>query len=261
MAFRWEEELRQSFQANADVRIWSSATSSEKHYDFIESTCSEGRADWVWATSKAELPDELSPNVATFLEQPACSRILGYLCTHSIAAPTSVYAASGVSRRSFARHLNNLLNAGLIRAHSDDLGGLSLGFSIPHVEFCSFEFKLHNWRRALIQARRYRSFSCRVYVVMPPAAAGRALDQRENFGRLNVGLISHCDDGNTVCILQSPTLPPAAPAHYIRAIGSLLRHDAKPARRAKSEIAFPQLRKCSLPVDVSKLMPALSKTA
>ena len=38
---------------------------------------------------------------------------------------------------------------------------------IPHIEILSIEFKLSDWRKALRQAARHRSFADRAYVVMP----------------------------------------------------------------------------------------------
>lgn len=52
----------------------------------------------------------------------------------------------------------------------------------------SFELKLSDWKRALLQAFKYRAFSHKSYVVMDKAFESRALRHIDMFIKANVGL-------------------------------------------------------------------------
>lgn len=58
------------------------------------------------------------------------------------------------------------------------------------IRIVSFEFKRENWKRALIQAYRYSSFSDYSYVVLDQCYIRRALKNLSEFKRTNIGLIS-----------------------------------------------------------------------
>lgn len=63
----------------------------------------------------------------------------------------------------------------------------------------AFEAKLHNWRRAFMQAYRNTSYANRAYVLLPPNVAQRALQDREEFEFRGVGLCAF--DGKVVQVL------------------------------------------------------------
>lgn len=243
MSFRWEEDLRQSFLRHASPALWCPSPKPGPIHSAIESTCSEGRADWVWATLNASIPDEIDPVAFDLLQQPTCSRILAALRVRRRQSDDRLFSAAGVSRTTYRRFRRILLEAGLIRADATGMTRLGPAFQFPDFEICSFEFKLHDWRRALYQARRYRSFSHRVYVVMPPRPAQRILQQESPaFRRLNVGLIRHDNDGESARLIASRKRTPASPSHHIQAIGFLSSQgDSSPARLTNSENARPQL--------------------
>ena len=54
----------------------------------------------------------------------------------------------------------------------------------------AIEFKLRNWRRALEQGFKYRSFADIVYVVLDEANSSSALRHIDMFTRSNIGLIT-----------------------------------------------------------------------
>lgn len=60
----------------------------------------------------------------------------------------------------------------------------------PLLRTIAFEFKLSNWRKALAQAYRYRSFAQCSYVVIDDAFVNRALGGLDKFIAANIGLIS-----------------------------------------------------------------------
>jgi hypothetical protein len=60
----------------------------------------------------------------------------------------------------------------------------------------AFEMKLRNWKRALVQAYRYRAFADMSHVVLDGAYAARAIGSVRLFVRSNVGLMSVGADGH-----------------------------------------------------------------
>lgn len=58
------------------------------------------------------------------------------------------------------------------------------------INIVSFELKLTDWKTAIIQAFRYRSFSNKVYVVMPEDTVNRAMAHSEKFDQYGIGLAS-----------------------------------------------------------------------
>lgn len=260
--FRWEEQLRRSFQEHAVPSLWCAAREPRHVCSVIESTCSDGRADWVWATIPGGWGPGVPGSAAALLEQPTCSRILAALKFDSPLRSEILHEKSGVARTTFLRYLDRLLDVELVAERGKGVFSLGAAFRIPKIEICSFEFKLENWRRAFQQARRYRSFSNRVYVVMPSRSANRALEHKEMLRRRNVGLICHDVDGVSKRLIPSLKREPSCPSDFIQAVGLLLGQvEAKPARRANSDSALAQFARCSLPVKRSKVTPSRSSSA
>lgn len=72
----------------------------------------------------------------------------------------------------------------------------------------AIEFKLSNWRRALLQAFRYRNFANESYVILDRAHAARAIDTVKEFREANIGLITINTDGVVEAIhYPEPTIP------------------------------------------------------
>jgi hypothetical protein len=225
MSFVSEEDLRQSFLRHASPTLWSRPDPGWRVKTALESTCSEGRADWVWAGIACDWAHALGSEVAELLRQPTCSRILETLKPQAVRRGSFLRARSGVAAPTFRRWLAALVATGLV----SDLGGrryvLGPRFTLPQIEICSFEFKLENWRRAFYQAKRYRTFSHRVFVVMPARTAGRVNGALEHFRRFNIGLIAHNADGMSEQLLGSRKREPVSRAAFIRALGMLLDQD------------------------------------
>ena len=62
------------------------------------------------------------------------------------------------------------------------------------IKVVSFELKLKNWRGAMVQAFRYRSFSDYSYVVLPQETAKKAYCHVNLFEKYGIGLISFDKD-------------------------------------------------------------------
>ena len=69
-------------------------------------------------------------------------------------------------------------------------------YEIPFKKSFAFEAKLKNWKRAFIQAYRYKWFAHYSYVIMDEAHAKPAIKQVAHFKNHNVGLLTLSVDGN-----------------------------------------------------------------
>jgi len=219
MSFTREDDLRSSFVRDALPEVWWRPVDGLDVCTVWESTCSNGRADWVWAAVSRDWQQSIEPSVAGLLQQPTCSRMLGALKAQAARTRGFLHARCGVSERTFRGLLHELLAAELVAEVGAGRYVLGPRFAEPQMEICSFEFKLYNWRRAFQQAKRYRTFSHRVYVVMPAATIRRVAGHMETFARFNVGIISHDQDGTTRRLLLSRKTQPASRAGFIRAMG------------------------------------------
>ncbi len=232
MPFTCEESLRQSFLQHAAPTLWSRMRERTHERTILESTCSEGRADWVWAGVSCDWPSGVPMECSRLLQQPTCSRILATLKSGVVRTESILWERSGVAWESFRRWLCELRDVGLVCEPEDGRYVLGPSFSIPNIEICSFEFKLHNWKRAFYQAKRYRTFSHRVYVVMPPNVAKCVEASLEFFRTFNVGFITHDVDGRSERLLRSKKREPHSRPGFIRALGMLLGQEPlNPAMR------------------------------
>lgn len=218
--FRWESELSESFQECARPSLWSRRKGGT--WTLVrESACSEGRADLVWGRFE-ESPSlgELRRH-AGLLQNLTSSRILAVLYRDVGLPAEDLLRRIGVSRPVLQKWLRALVEAGLIEKNAGDFYSPNASRKMPKVEICSFELKLKNWQRALYQATRYRSFSQRVFVVMPPCPAGLAYKNKHLFERANVGLVSHDTSGQSQILVRPKARRPYATYRTIMAIGML----------------------------------------
>ena len=226
--FDTEEHLRQSFIAEACPSLWTTWTDS-RVVTVQESTCSNGRADWVWSAYRS--PHQLFSEHAELLQQPTCSRILATLKDDSPRRHAYLESSSGVSSTMFRRSLLQLISAELVMEVSTRRYVLGPSFRVPTIEICSFEFKLNDWQRALYQAIRYRTFSHRVYVVAPPSTVNRMTSSLDTFRRFGIGIIAHGLEGMSKRVLACRKRSPISRHNFIQAVGMLVHQPAtQPAR-------------------------------
>lgn len=74
-------------------------------------------------------------------------------------------------------------------------------------EIICIEAKLKNWKRALIQAYRYRSFSEKSYVYMDNDFIKAPLDNIDEFKRFNIGLAGVSDEKINIYYEPKETKP------------------------------------------------------
>jgi hypothetical protein len=185
----------------------------------LESSCSEGRADLVWASFGERDLNSFRP-IAQLMQSPTCSRILALLKREAIRTEEYLLPRIGVDVKTFRGSMQQMVKEGLAAAVGDRRFVLGPEFRLPEVEICSFEFKLANWRRALYQATRYRSFSHRVYVVLPPDRVPN-VGELDSFRKLKIGLMDHSTDGESRIVIPAPKVVPTARHRLIRAVGML----------------------------------------
>ena len=75
------------------------------------------------------------------------------------------------------------------------------------IQVVAFELKLTDWRRAMVQAFRYRSFSPLSYVVMPEASLESAIRHVSEFEKYGIGLLSFGPAGLRTICEASPSVP------------------------------------------------------
>jgi len=219
--FKSEQQLVESFIRDAEPGLWTGTAGERNIRTAFESTCSTGRADWVWASFAGRWPSTRCEQTAELLQNPTCSRILSFLKPASPRSERFLEERSGVSRRTFRKSLVELTAVGLVAAFDDGLFVLGENLHVPDIEIVAFEFKLEDWQRAFYQATRYRSFSHRVYVVMPASTVHRADGHLEAFRRQNIGLLSHGPEEGSARIVASKKRQPRSRPSFFKALGML----------------------------------------
>ncbi|HBJ35658.1 MAG TPA: hypothetical protein DDZ51_13120 [Planctomycetaceae bacterium] len=219
--YRSEQQFANSFIRDCPPSVWTRNSATERHLRFaMESTCSDGRADWVWASSDSCWEALAIRDAADLLQNPTCSRILTNLKRIESTCETTLLDRTGVSRSTLRRFISQLSDFGLIAIKKDGKYVLDSRWHIPKVEIVAFEFKLNDWRRAFYQATRYRTFAHRVFVVMPSYVVQRIGPAHDSFRTQNIGLISY-DESGAKRLLPSLKRKPKSPSSFLQAIGML----------------------------------------
>jgi DNA-binding transcriptional ArsR family regulator len=219
--FNSESEFGDCFMRSVNPSLWSRSHNRITVLSAHESDCSDGRADWIWASSSDRWPNSWTERTAEALQNPTSSRILAYLKLSSPRSERFLRGKLGVTESTFDRSIRELIKLGLIESTNDRCFLLSPNAELPDLEICAFEFKLENWQRAFYQATRYRSFAHRVFVVLPESTADRAQSHLDAFRLQNVGLISYSSENGAHRVQTSNKRKPRSRSSFIQAIGML----------------------------------------
>tara|TARA_R110001592_G_scaffold14027_1_gene63653 strand:- start:317 stop:1009 length:693 start_codon:yes stop_codon:yes gene_type:complete len=219
--FTSEQQLVESFIEMADPGLWTRAGGDLHVKTRFESTCSDGQADWVWSSSPTPWSTELCEHSTTLIQNPTCARILAMLKPSAPRRESFLRDRSGVSETTFRRSLGYLTEAKLIALVEERGYVLGDRAKMPEAEIVAFEFKLENWKRAFYQATRYRSFSHRVYVVLPENVVHRCESMLDVFRVQNIGLLSHSPHTGASRVLPSSKRQPRSRANYLKALAML----------------------------------------
>jgi hypothetical protein len=96
-------------------------------------------------------------------------------------------------------------------------------------EFVALEAKLHDWKKALFQATRHRSYAKQSWVLLDAAFAAPAMQSIERFRQLNIGLASASPTGAVAVHWRPEPRPPFDPIalwHANSELASRLRASA-----------------------------------
>ena len=180
----------------------------------------QGRPDLVDIHFRA-LPDAMSLDaLAKSLRSPAQARLLALLRYRAPRRREYLEKFSGFTKQAFRGHLKELEKNGLVEFHTN--ANISLTCPLPWdmADIASYEGKLSNWRRAFHQALGYRSFSHRVWVIMPPTGARQATKLKTLFQDNGIGLMAYQGEGKTRVIVKGRKLRPASRILYLIAVGT-----------------------------------------
>ena len=185
----------------------------------------QGRPDLVYATIR-NLPEAIDRHaLAASLRSPAKARILALLKLGTPRPKDYLEQWTGLSNRTFRSYLRQLQDVGLVEAHQNSKVSLRCRLPWNMIDIVAYEGKLHNWGRALRQARNYRTFSRSVWIVMPSATVWRGYDRwGALFRRNGTGLIAVDSDGaRKIAIRGKKHRRPSSRVFYLVAAGLVLQ--------------------------------------
>lgn len=147
------------------------------------------------------------------------------------------------SEKSMSRDFESYLKSHLGFTYYKEWKGL---FGVPDyvcfdkqgddIQVISFELKLTDWRRAMVQAFRYKSFSHLAYVVMPETTVENAKLHINEFQQYGIGLISFGLNGlHVICDSQLST--PYSPQLSDKVFGKVRRSRKKSFARVTDLVA------------------------
>ena len=110
----------------------------------------------------------------------------------------------GLSRPYVIRVLKELIAANFVNEVKDKYKVVAT-FKIPRIEITTLEFKMTDWKSALRQSLRYRSFSTRVFVVMPEVKKNLLKSQYSVFKKFNVGIAVYNEMSGEINFLFKPS--------------------------------------------------------
>lgn len=123
---------------------------------------------------------------------------LSYLKGHKL---EYLHKHTGISMNVLEKELFQLVKNGLVKKDEKDNYVLSDDVKIPELKVVSFELKMKNWKRALFQSIRYKTFSDYVYVVMPIEKKQLLNNNIHLFAENNIGIILYDDKKNVMRML------------------------------------------------------------
>lgn len=135
------------------------------------------------------------------------ARVIGYLHKNAVRTFEYLKKRTGYVESVLSNTLSKLIKLNIIIEESPRRYVISDEFQFPNLQFISFEAKLTNWKKAILQATLNKKFSSYSYVVLPMDVALRLQIEKINyFYNYNVGLIGVSD--NNVEYIYKPRKTP-----------------------------------------------------
>ncbi|WP_062108738.1 hypothetical protein [Bacillus niameyensis] len=127
---------------------------------------------------------------AALLSNYQFAKVIGYLHKKGVRTFDYLIKRTDYNDKVLSNILSKLLKADIIKEVTSKRYVISNDFQFPILQFISYEAKLTNWKKAILQATINKKFSSYSYVVLPLDLANRLQENKINyFKNQNVGLI------------------------------------------------------------------------
>lgn len=127
---------------------------------------------------------------ANLLSNYQFAKVIGYLHKKAFRTFDYLLKRTDYNDKVLSNLLSKLIKANIIKEVTPKRYVISNDFQFPILQFISFEAKLNNWKKAILQATINKKFSSYSYVVLPLELAKRLQKNHINyFQNQNVGLI------------------------------------------------------------------------
>ena len=117
------------------------------------------------------------------------SIILAFMKKKQFRTPNYIIQNTGLSQNIIIRDLNFLCRLGICEKNNVGNYRFVEDFEMPIAHIHSFELKMSNWKRALFQAIRYKTFSEYTSIVMPFEKEQILLQTIDSFKERNIGVL------------------------------------------------------------------------
>lgn len=147
-----------------------------------------GNVDVVKVISNSK--KSLSYEQMDILRDYQCAKITGYLHKNQSHNIKYLMEKTNYTYDNIHSALNKLKKVNVIKNLDNGQYIIDKNFEFPNLEFISYELKLKNWKNAISQANKNKSFSSYSYIVLPMQLALKLSEkEKELFKLYNVGLI------------------------------------------------------------------------
>lgn len=131
------------------------------------------------------------------------AKILSYIHKKAVRTYNYLYKRSGYTEQTLKAALSKLIKIGIVNEIAPKRYVIAEEFEFPHLQFISYEAKLHDWKKAMLQAYINQKFSTYSYIVLPIKLARRLQEKYiGEFESRNIGLIGVSED--TIEYLYTP---------------------------------------------------------
>ncbi|MGG5342908.1 hypothetical protein [Enterococcus sp. AZ192] len=214
--FSTELELQNSFHNHLQKRI----TTNESIID--EFNARFGNVDIVKVTNNSDYT--FNNDQANILAEFRYARIVSLLHNKAIRTIDYIVKTSGYDYNTVKYILKKLVFFDIVYEINNGRYLIHDNFSFPFLEFTSYEAKLHDWKKAIIQANNNKNFSTYSYVVFPDETAKKlATNKNDYFKYNNIGLIGVTKEGyKTYINVKKKVIPLKKNATLISSIAKFM---------------------------------------
>jgi hypothetical protein len=186
-----------------------------------EFACGEGVADivqaWVAAEALARWPDVWWEA----LTSETAAALVSHLQHRGAGSLAALAQVRGLTLPTTRRHVSDLRRAGLLEMHDGVYRLADEARVRPGSEIWAFELKLRDWRRALYQALRYRSFAHYAVVVLPERRPSVTIDVSA-FALFGIGLVVVPESGGPRFAIAPRKQRPRSRVTHMAAVAQLV---------------------------------------